>query len=201
MRRMASRCAGLARSSTLGSAWPCPSWIGAGHENTPANISPSSLVPPWFPSSITIPTTASQLPWVGRALNWQGQPYEQLQWEKFRPLRCHLTSAIVASRALFLIRHKDSALCRAPAICGSNKLKLNAWRFTTHNKRDTCEAMERRIIGIAKIQRQRQSQPHQARHPVGQIAMTVLKWSLACFVAIYVLMIVGLAVFQRRLQY
>jgi hypothetical protein len=78
---------------------------------------------------------------------------------------------------------------------------LNAWRFTTHNKRDTCEAMERRIIGIAKIQRQRQSQPHQARHPVGQIAMTVLKWSLACFVAIYVLMIVGLAVFQRRLQY
>src|SRR2546430_7736300 len=75
MRRMASRCAGLARSSTIGTAWPCPSWIGPGHENTPANISPSSLVPPWLPSSITIPTTASQLPWVGRALNWQGQPY------------------------------------------------------------------------------------------------------------------------------
>ncbi len=31
--------------------------------------------------------------------------------------------------------------------------------------------------------------------------MTVLRWSLACFVAIYILMIVGLAVFQRRLQY
>lgn len=31
--------------------------------------------------------------------------------------------------------------------------------------------------------------------------MTVLKWSLACIVAIYILMIVGLAVFQRRLQY
>ncbi|MGH6813953.1 MAG: alpha/beta hydrolase [Methylocella sp.] len=31
--------------------------------------------------------------------------------------------------------------------------------------------------------------------------MTVLRWSLACFVAIYVLMLAGLAVFQRRLQY
>src|ERR1700730_741556 len=111
MRRMASRCAGLARSSTIGTAWPCPSWIGPGHENTPANINPSSLVPPWLPSSITIPTTASQLPWVGSALNWQGQPYEQLQWEKFRPLRCHLTSAIVASKALFLSRLKVTALC------------------------------------------------------------------------------------------
>jgi len=35
----------------------------------------------------------------------------------------------------------------------------------------------------------------------GQIVMTVLRWSLACFVAIYVLAIVGLAIFQRRLQY
>ncbi len=34
----------------------------------------------------------------------------------------------------------------------------------------------------------------------GQIVMPVLRWSLACF-AIYILMIVGLAVFQRRLQY
>src|SRR3984893_7948813 len=110
MRRMASRCAGLARSSTIGTAWPCPSWIGPGHENTPANFSPSSLVPPWLPSSMTMPTTASQLPWVGSALNWQGQPYEQLQWEKFRPLRCHLTSAIVASKALFPSRHKDTAI-------------------------------------------------------------------------------------------
>jgi acetyl esterase/lipase len=63
-----------------------------------------------------------------------------------------------------------------------------------------------RAFGIAKIRRQRQSQPQQARHPVdaglkGQIVMTVLRWSLACFVAIYLLMIVGLAVFQRRLQY
>jgi len=31
--------------------------------------------------------------------------------------------------------------------------------------------------------------------------MTLLRWSLACFVAIYILMIVGLAVFQRRFQY
>jgi fermentation-respiration switch protein FrsA (DUF1100 family) len=31
--------------------------------------------------------------------------------------------------------------------------------------------------------------------------MTVLKWSLACVVVIYVLMISGLAIFQRRLQY
>jgi fermentation-respiration switch protein FrsA (DUF1100 family) len=31
--------------------------------------------------------------------------------------------------------------------------------------------------------------------------MTVLRWSLACFVAIYVLTIVGLTIFQRRLQY
>jgi fermentation-respiration switch protein FrsA (DUF1100 family) len=36
---------------------------------------------------------------------------------------------------------------------------------------------------------------------MGQIVMTVLKWSLACFVALYVLMTVGLAVFQRRLLY
>jgi uncharacterized protein len=35
----------------------------------------------------------------------------------------------------------------------------------------------------------------------GQIVMTVLKWSLASFVAIYVLAICGLAIFQRRLQY
>jgi hypothetical protein len=35
----------------------------------------------------------------------------------------------------------------------------------------------------------------------GQIVMTVWKWSLACFVAIYVLTIVGLTIFQRRLQY
>jgi uncharacterized protein len=35
----------------------------------------------------------------------------------------------------------------------------------------------------------------------GQIVMAVLKWSLACVAAIYVLMIVGLAIFQRRLQY
>ena len=33
------------------------------------------------------------------------------------------------------------------------------------------------------------------------IGMSVLRWSLACVVAIYILMIVGLAVFQRRLQY
>ncbi len=35
----------------------------------------------------------------------------------------------------------------------------------------------------------------------GQIGMIVLRWSFACFVAIYVLAIVGLAIFQRRLQY
>ena len=34
----------------------------------------------------------------------------------------------------------------------------------------------------------------------GQIVMPLLRWSLACFV-IYILMIVGLAIFQRRLQY
>ncbi len=31
--------------------------------------------------------------------------------------------------------------------------------------------------------------------------MTVLRWSLACLVAIYILMIVGMTIFQRRLQY
>jgi uncharacterized protein len=31
--------------------------------------------------------------------------------------------------------------------------------------------------------------------------MAVLKWSLACFFAIYILTIIGLMVFQRRLQY
>jgi hypothetical protein len=35
----------------------------------------------------------------------------------------------------------------------------------------------------------------------GQIVMTLLRWSLAWFVAIYILMTAGLAVFQRRLQY
>jgi hypothetical protein len=35
----------------------------------------------------------------------------------------------------------------------------------------------------------------------GQIVMTELRWSLACGVAIYVLAICGLAIFQRRLQY
>jgi hypothetical protein len=36
-----------------------------------------------------IPTTALQLPWVGRALNWQGQPYEQLQLANSRPRMIH----------------------------------------------------------------------------------------------------------------
>ena len=63
-----------------------------------------------------------------------------------------------------------------------------------------------RAVGIAKIRRQRQSQPQQTRHPMraglkGQIVMTVLRWPLACFAAIYILMIAGLTVFQRRLQY
>jgi hypothetical protein len=57
---------------------------------------------------------AAQLPWVGSALNWQGQPYAQLQWEKLRPLRCHFTSAIAASKTLFSSRHNDSPRCRAP---------------------------------------------------------------------------------------
>jgi uncharacterized protein len=35
----------------------------------------------------------------------------------------------------------------------------------------------------------------------GQIVMTLLKWSLAWCVAIYILMVAGMAVFQRRLQY
>jgi hypothetical protein len=35
----------------------------------------------------------------------------------------------------------------------------------------------------------------------GQIVMTAWKWSLAYLIAIYVLTIVGLTVFQRRLQY
>ena len=69
-----------------------------------------------------------------------------------------------------------------------------------------CMGTPCRAIGIAKIRRRRQSRPQQARHPMdvgfkGLIGMTALRWSLASVVAIYILMVVGLAVFQRRLQY
>jgi uncharacterized protein len=46
----------------------------------------------------------------------------------------------------------------------------------------------------------RSGRPSGIRRPLGQIGMTVLRW-FACLLAIYILMIVGLAVFQRRLQY
>ena len=47
-----------------------------------------------------------------RALNWQGQPYAQLQWEKFRPLRCHSMSAIAASKLLLPNRRDQAGIPR-----------------------------------------------------------------------------------------
>jgi len=48
--------------------------MAPGHATIIPKVSPSSLVSPWWPSSMAIIATAWQLPLVGRALNWQGQP-------------------------------------------------------------------------------------------------------------------------------
>src|SRR4051812_35829631 len=45
-----------------------------------------------------MPTTAEQLPYVGSALNWQGQPYEQLQLANSRPCRAHFVSVMTPPR-------------------------------------------------------------------------------------------------------
>ena len=50
---------------------------------------PSSRTSPWWPLSIAIAPIASQWPLVGGALNWQGQPYEQLQLMSSRPSNSH----------------------------------------------------------------------------------------------------------------
>src|SRR5437016_5931494 len=78
-------------------ASPLPSWIGPGQASTPAALRPSSRVPPWWPSSISKPTTALQLPWVGKALNWHGHPYAQLQLANSRALIVHSSCVIVLS--------------------------------------------------------------------------------------------------------
>jgi hypothetical protein len=39
---------------------------------------------------------ALQSPCVGSALNWQGQPYAQLQWMNSVPLMVHLVSVTAA---------------------------------------------------------------------------------------------------------
>src|SRR4051794_33720414 len=46
-----------------------------------------------------MPTTAVQLPWVGKALNWHGQPYAQLQLANSRPWMVHLTSVMASSQS------------------------------------------------------------------------------------------------------
>jgi len=51
-----------------------------------------------------MPVTASQLPWVGNALNWHGQPYAQLQFTNSRAWIVHFTSVMSPSRiALWIV--------------------------------------------------------------------------------------------------
>src|SRR5260221_476827 len=57
------------RGATMTVASPLPSWIGPGQAKTPAILRLSSGVSPWWPRSISMPTMARQLPWVGKALN------------------------------------------------------------------------------------------------------------------------------------
>src|SRR6187200_3415046 len=45
----------------------------------PPNARPSSFTSPQWPSLMPKAPAASQRPYVGKALNWHGQPYEQLQ--------------------------------------------------------------------------------------------------------------------------
>src|SRR5689334_25032366 len=46
-----------------------------------------------------MPTTARQLPWVGSALNWHGQPYAQLQFANSRPCSVQDSMAVLQKAA------------------------------------------------------------------------------------------------------
>ena len=95
--RIASRWRASARSSSTGWASPLPSWIGPGQANMPPQTRPSRRTSPKWPRSIRIATAARQLPWVGSALNWQGQPQSQLQLASSGPRISQSTYAMLAS--------------------------------------------------------------------------------------------------------
>src|SRR5881628_428768 len=94
---IAARCSGFARSSITAIAVPPPRWIGPGQLNSPPKRNPSSGTLPKWPRSIWKNTSARQWPWVGRALNWQGQPTAQLQFEIWMPWMRQSTYAIAIS--------------------------------------------------------------------------------------------------------
>jgi pimeloyl-ACP methyl ester carboxylesterase len=50
-----------------------------------------------------------QLPWVGSALNWHGQPYAQLQWTNSRPLIDHSVSVIGSSATTWTVPRRFSS--------------------------------------------------------------------------------------------
>jgi hypothetical protein len=52
--------------------------MAPGQANTAAAFRPSSFTSPKCPWSMRNPTTARQLPLLGKALNWHGQPQLQL---------------------------------------------------------------------------------------------------------------------------
>ena len=63
-----------------------------------------------MPLSMRIATAARQLPFVGRALNWQGQPQSQLQVVISGPLMLQSTKAMTPSVAISPKRHAISAI-------------------------------------------------------------------------------------------
>ncbi len=109
-------------------ASPLPSWTARGHAKSPTHFKPSTETEPKWPFSICIATAARQSPWVGRPLNWHGQPQAQLHVAIWGPRILQSTCAIVFSlkRAIWLPilnRHfPDRRLIRPP--CG-NAIQLS----------------------------------------------------------------------------
>src|SRR3954453_18526573 len=81
--------------------WPAPSSIRPGQGAAPANLRPSRVTSPKWPSSMRIAITPSHWPsWVGSWLKSQGQPGSQLQFLNQAPLIAQVS--LISS---LLLRH------------------------------------------------------------------------------------------------
>src|SRR5438045_2288251 len=70
--------------------------MAPGHESSIANFTPSRGVSPKRPFSMRMAPIPLQCPCVGKALNWHGQPQEQLQLTTSSPLICHFVLIVSA---------------------------------------------------------------------------------------------------------
>src|SRR5207245_1043871 len=106
---IAARCSSVALSSKTSCIVPLPSWIAPGQEISPPQRTPSSFVSPKWPSRISHTPTPLQLPCVGLALNWHGQPQAQLQLTTSSPEMCQPVEPLlaIATSTLRSIRSDD----------------------------------------------------------------------------------------------